>query len=304
MTMDGNSGGGDSSAPIGDVSGSESTEESPAIEAEGNQEQPSAMKQMAEKIARKYKVKVDGEEAEVDEDELISNYQLRKSSDKRFQEGIQARKQAEEFIKLLKTDPAKVFSHPAIGSDFKEIAEQFLLNEMQNEMMSDEERQLVEYKQKLAKYEEQERTTKEQAEAKQKEEVRNKYADDYNKQITGALETSGLPKTEFTVQRMIHYMAKGLEKGYELSANDVTDLVRRDYIRDTKALYSGLDAEALMQIMGDDVASKIRKFDLNKIKNPKNSLQEPQRVAGSKGGQQKSNKMTKDQWRDLINSRT
>ena len=42
--------------------------------------------EIAEKMAKKYKVKLDGEEVEVDEDELLRNYQLRKVSDKRLQE--------------------------------------------------------------------------------------------------------------------------------------------------------------------------------------------------------------------------
>ena len=258
------------------------------------------IKETAERMLKKYKVKVNGEDTEVGEDELVNNYQLRKASDKRFQEGQQMRKQSEEFIRLLKTDPKKVLSHPSVGMDVKKWAEDFLIGEMQREMMSPEEIQMEEYKSKLAKYEEQEQSTKKEAEQAQQTAVRQKYQDDYNKQITEALDTSGLPKTEYTVQRMINYMAKALEQNYELSAKDVTDLVRRDYINDTKSLYSGLDADALLSILGDDVAGKIRKGDLAKLNKPQAGQVKNNSGVSTSKKIEKSDTMSKDQWRDYL----
>ena len=267
-------------------------------------EDTNPIKETAERMLRKYKVRVDGEDQEVGEDELINNYQLRKASDKRFQEGQQGRKQSEEFIRLLKTDPAKVLSHPSVGMDVKKWAEEFLIGEMQRDMMTPEEKQMEEYKSKLARYEQAEATTKKQQEAEAEATVRQKYQDDYSTQITGALETSGLPKTEYTVQRMIHYMSKALEHNYEVSAKDVTDLVRRDYITDTKSLYSGLDADALLAILGDDVAGKIRKADLAKLKNPKGGKVKNNSGVSTSVRAEKSDKMSKDQWRDMLDNLT
>ena len=296
-------GGGESTGGESNVSENTSGEDSHGLADDGGTpiEDSNAIRETAERMLKKYKVKVDGEDLDVSEDELLSNYQLRKASDKRFQEGMQARKQAEEFIRLLKTDPTKVLSHPSVGLDAKKWAEEYLINEMQREMMTPEQRQMEEYKSKLAKYEEQEQMTKKQQEEAQQAQIRQKYTDDYNKQIVGALDSSGLPKTEFTVQRMIHYMAKALENNYEVGANDVVDLVRRDYINDTKSLYSGLDADALIQILGDDVASKIRKADLNKIRNPQRG-KVPSNAGidtnPSTGG--KSEKLSKDEWREML----
>lgn len=266
----------------------------------GTGEDVNPIRETAERMLNKRKVKVDGEEFEVDDDELVSNYQLKKASDKRFSEGMQARKQAEEFIRLLKTDPSKVFSHPSIGVDAKKWAEEYLIGEMQREMMSPEERQMEEYRAKLAKYEEQEQMTKKEQEEAQRNAVKQKYQEHYNKEIIGALDSSGLPKTEFTVQRMIHYMSKALEHNYEVSAKDVTELVRRDYIQDTKSLYSGLDAEALIKILGDDVASKIRKADLAKIRNPQGGAVKYTGGIDTSKPVEKSNKMSKDAWREYL----
>jgi hypothetical protein len=49
-----------------------------------------------------YKVKVNGEEIEVDEEELTRGYQIRKASDRAFQEAAEMRKKAEAFSAHLR----------------------------------------------------------------------------------------------------------------------------------------------------------------------------------------------------------
>lgn len=281
---------------IGSMEGSDTQTDSDSTEQSPQTLNP--MQAEAERMARKYKVKVDGNEMEVDESELINNYQLSKAAQQRLQEGMQLRKQSEEFIRLLKTDPLKVLSHPSIGIDAKKWAEEYLISEMKKDAQSPEERQLEEYKAKLAKYEEQENLTKRQQEEQQRLEVRAKYTDQINREIIENLEVSGLPKTHFTVQRMVYYLAQGLSAGVDLSPRDVVDLVRRDYINDTKSLYSGLDSDALIKILGDDVAKKIRNHDLSKVKNPfkKNNIAPPPTTTAKK----EKTHMTADEFQEFI----
>lgn len=286
--------------------GSSQTQSAPQQGAEGSTPQEGVkgtVASTAEKILKKYKVKVDEQEMEVDEDELLRGYQLRKASDKRFQEGMQARKQAETFINMLKTDPKKILTNPNLGLDFKKIAEEFLLEQMQEEMLDPKEKEIRNYKQKLSKYEEMEKKAiEEQKKAlfdKQTQEARTKIEGD----VVKALESSGLPKTEYTVKRMIHYMLSALEDGYKLSASDVVDLVQRDYIQDTKALYSNLDGEILLKLLGDDLANKIRKTDLERIKKPpvnaiKENVERP-----AEGTKEKKQWVSKDAWREQLNKK-
>jgi hypothetical protein len=297
--MSENAGGNAGDSSGGEGQAGESTNES------NQQAQPKSPidANLAEKLAKKYKVKVDNEELEVDEDELVRGYQMRKASDKRFQEGLAARKQSEEFIRLLKTDPKKVLAHPSIGLDLKKFAEDYLMEQLQDEMMDPKDKELREYKKKLSQFEEQEKLKKQKEDDEAKESVKKKYQEDYNRQIVEALDVSGLPKTEYTVERMIYYMHKALKNGYELDAKDVTDLVKRDYIEDSKALYSGLDGEALEKIMGSDIAKKLRKHDIDKLKQPKNNLSQPVDVKrNGRDEQPKSDKLSKDAWRKKLDS--
>lgn len=276
------------------------TSENTGVEATP-QEKPVSDMTPAEK--KRYRLKIDGEEADYDEDEVVRMAQKGRAADKKFQESSQMRKQSEEFIRLLKEDPRKVLSHPSIGHDLKKFAEDILLEQLQDEMLSPQEKEIREYKSKLAKYEEQERKTKEAEDAKNKESVKAKYAEDYNKQIIDALEAGGLPKTEYTVQRMIYYMSKAIENGYEMSALDVRDLVKRDYQQDTKSLYSGLDSEALLAILGDDVVKKLKKEDIKKVKGFQNNLKNPIEL-DNEDRPKKVKGMSKDSWREMVAKRS
>jgi hypothetical protein len=59
----------------------------------------------AETMARMYKVKVDGVEQEVDEEELLRGYSHRAAADKRMNEASLSRKEAEQVIRLFKENP-------------------------------------------------------------------------------------------------------------------------------------------------------------------------------------------------------
>jgi hypothetical protein len=215
---------------------------------------------------KKYKVKVNGEDMEVTEDELIQGFQTRKAADAKFREAAMARKQAEEFISLLKKDPIKVLSHPSLGIEFRKLAEEYLYNQLEEEMMDPKDRELKKYK---AIMEEQERARDERAKAEQEaqiEQLKAEYSQNYVKDITEALQNTGLPKNEFTVKKIAFYMAEALKRGYSLTAKQVAPLVKEDYIKEQKALYSSLDGDMLVQLLGDDLVGKIRKYDVNKVK--------------------------------------
>jgi hypothetical protein len=215
---------------------------------------------------KKYKVKVNGEELEVTEEELIKGYQIRKAADEKFREASMLRKQAEEFISLLKKDPIKVLTHPNLGLDFKKLAEEYLYQQLEEELMDPKDRELKKYK---AMIEEMERQKQEQERAEREamiEQLKAEYSQNYVKDITEALQSSGLPKNEFTVKRIAYYMHEGLKRGYNLSAKQVAPLVKEDYIKEQKALYSSLDGDLLVQLLGDDLVNKIRKYDVEKLK--------------------------------------
>lgn len=252
--------------------------------------------------AKKYSIVIDGEKLEVSEDELVKGYQTRKASDKRFMEASQKTKQAEAFLSLIK-NPAtlkKVLADPLIGIDPRKWAEDLLYEELQLESMDPKDRELAEHKEKLRRYEEQERRVKEEKEAKDNEELKSKYAQDYHRDIIKALGDSGLPKSATTVKKMAYYLHQSASRGYKLAAADVVDLVREDYTREMRDLYGNADAETLLSLLGEDAGKKIREHDLKKIKQgfPKTVPRSDQNP--TKEGRTKKPEISKDAWRERL----
>jgi hypothetical protein len=161
---------------------------------------------------KKYKVKVDGKDTEVTEDELIRGYAHATAANRKFQEAAMSRKQAEEFIGMLKTDPIKVLKDPRLGHDARKLAEEFLVAEMQKEMMTPEQKELMESKEKLRAFEDQKKAEEKAKEEAQFEELKTKYTEEISSDIIKALESSHLPKTEHTVKRMAYYMRGNIER--------------------------------------------------------------------------------------------
>lgn len=223
-------------------------------------------------VKRKLKAVIDGQETEVDEEAAIRAYQKEKASDKRFQEAASLKKRAESFLNQLKratTDPrvmAEVIKQidPQQG-DFRKIAEKYLYDLIQEEQLSPEQKELKQAKEALSKFEKEKQEAAERQQTQEAAELQAKFTKDYQTDIIGALDSSGLPKTEYTIARMARYMHMGLVRGVELKAKDVVDFVWKDYQRDLSAMRS-LPTEKMLEMIGPELADKIREFDLAKLR--------------------------------------
>ena len=101
---------------------------------------------------------------------------------------------------------------------------------------------------------------------KQQEEQYNASMTQITKQITEALESSDLPKSNTTQRRMAEYMMMNLQNGVELPMNSIVELVKEDYVQDIKEMFGDASGEQLINLFGEDVTNKIRKSDLAKLK--------------------------------------
>lgn len=220
---------------------------------------------------RKYKVKINNEELEVDEDELLRGYQTRKAADEKFREAAMARKQVEEVISMLKDEDSVFEVLSKLGYDPRELSEKYLVKRLEEETLSPQEKELREYKRKLAEFENAKKAEEERIQEEQRITLINKYTNDYSTQVVDALETSGLPKTPHTVKRMAYYLHQSLQRGYDLTAKDVVHLVKEDYMEEQKALFGSLDTDSITSLLGKETVEKLRKQELSKLKKPSNS---------------------------------
>lgn len=246
-----------------------------------------------------YKIKVNGKEYNVSLEEALKLAQKGVGADHRFNEAYKLKQQAEQIIHTLKTDPMSILLNPNLGVDFKKLAQEYLAKEIEREMMSPEQRELYETKEKLRQAEEEKKSLAEKEDQARMSKLVEHYSSEYEKDIQATLQTSGLPKTRGTVKRLAYYMQKGLERGVELKAADVIDLVRADYIQEHNELYGSADGDTLLKLFGDPVLKKLMEANLKKVK----SGGVPTPTAKPKSGDEPAilstpiKKLDKDEWR-------
>lgn len=219
----------------------------------------------AEEVARKLKLKVDGIEQELPEEEVIKLAQMSKAAQKRFNEAAKMKKDSARFIEMLKENPLEVLNHPDIGVDVKKFAEDYLLKELEKQEMSPEAKAKYEAEQELAAIKKEAEELKSAAEKEKQAKLQQQYTVEYEQQIQTALEKTSIPKTPHSVQRMATYMMAALENGVDLHPEQAAQLVKQDYMGDVMSLFGSSDGETLLSILGEEVAGKIRKTDLARL---------------------------------------
>lgn len=256
-----------SAAPTGAPSNNTS-EQSNASE-QGNTPQQSITPQK-----KKFKYKADNQEIEeeLDDNEIASRLSLAKAANKRMQEAAATKKQTEQLLKALQENPLQVLNDDRIMGQkkFREIAESFLIEQLKLEQMSPEQRQQLDRDKELERYKEQERLRKQDEEKQKLAGLEKQYIEKFEKTIIDALQSSGLPKNPKTVASMARLLQLSIKNGIEADSKTLAKMVRDEYQSDLKSIVSGLEPEQLLAMFGDDVANKIRKYDLSKLqlKNP------------------------------------
>lgn len=258
-------------------------------------------------LKKKFKIKVDGQELEEeldlnDEDTIRRHLQMSKAAQKRMQEAAKERQKAERFIRQLKEDPISVLTNPDLGVNFRDIAEQYLAQQLEAEIMSPEQRKVMEAERIIREKEEQTRKTREAEEQAQLEQLQEHYAQDYQKKITQALSESGLPKTRNTVKKMAYFLHQNVKFGLDLTPKDLAAMVKEDYIRDIQDLFGSTDGDTLLGILGDDISNKIRKSDLNRIKTKVAPVNSNQAISGQHK-EEKKKFVNRDEWRAYLDKK-
>jgi hypothetical protein len=225
----------------------------------------------------KKKLKVNGKEMEFTDEEIMKRASLYEASEQKFQHASKVQKQAESFIRALQEDPESVLSHPALNVNLQEFAEKIIWKHLQKEMTTPEEQARLAEREELEKYRNVDRQRKEQEEATQREQLKEKYRQDWSKKFTQALDQGGLPKTDWTVQRMAQYMQQAISNGHKhIQPEDVVDMVKDDWVSAQKQMFSNLDPDKLVAMIGEENAAKIRKHDLARFGKESNKVQNQQ----------------------------
>lgn len=245
-----------------------------------------------------YKIVADGKEYNVSLDELQKLASKGIGAEKKFSEAARTRQQVDGFLKLLKEDPMKVLMDPKLGLNFRELAQQFLLKEIEKEAMTPEQRELAEAKVKLAEAEEEKKTAKQKEDEAVMTRLTAEATANYEKDIIGAIEAEKLPKTRGIVRRIAYYLDQGLRRGVELNAKDVVPFVRKELNAEIIEMFNVVDGNTLAEILGDGNVKKLNEALLTKMKQPGGApVKSAPAGSGSPAASEPVKKLSKTEWR-------
>lgn len=214
--------------------------------------------------ARRLKLKIDGAEEEYDldnEDNLRRDLQKARAADKRMAEAAKLQKQYDSY----KADPKAFLRDPANGFNARELAEQIMLEDLEAEMMSPQEKLAREKDARLKKYEEQEAAAEQELQEQAKQHKVMQARQHWDNVIGTALEASELPKTAETVARIARALRQAKAQGYSPEIADIVAEVKASYDSEFSSLYGKSSLEQLMKF-NPQLIEQLRQHDLAKLK--------------------------------------
>lgn len=270
----------------------ESSEASESQESNEQHEDGSERQEPTPAEKRMLRAKVNGQEIEVSEEDILRDYQKYKAADSKLKEAATMKKQLEGFVSYLKENPKEGLKQ--LGVDPRKFSEDTLLAYLEDEMMDPKDKELKTTKQRLAELEAKENEEKERMKEAEMAQLEKQYADSYSNSIIAALDAENIPRTPFTIRRMASYMAEGLKRGVDLSPADVVRQVKKDYSEDYATIFKGMNPEDIISIFGDDLIKKIRKYDTQRTQTKPGFKP----VSGDEPRSKPSKKIGIEQWRE------
>jgi len=251
---------------------------------------------------RKFKLKVDGEEFEEeidlnDETAITTKLQLAAAAKKRMTEAVDQKRKAFEIIKAFEDNPESMLQR--LGPKGRDIAEKFLLEQIKDEMMSPEEKEILELREFKKKHTEELEKKKQMEEMTAREKQEYQIAQDFQTTIISALEKTGLPKSPELVKRTAYLLKRNLDLGLDLNAEQLAAEVKLETIGYLKSIIGDSDGEALINMFGKDIAKKIRTHDIKGLQEKQSQVfQRQPKATNSQVERKDSRPMSLDEWKE------
>ena len=228
-----------------------------------------------QKPVNKYKVKVDNEELEVDEDELKRGYAHNKAAAKRMEQAAEMRKQYERQVQIaegfekwihnVKNNPEALFSlAEQLGLDVDDIAMKRAAERLKYEYMDEDQRRAYDNERELRRYKEMEQKQAElqrqQAEqqfvAKARETVENEFVEFFTEQ--------GIRPTPTILARIAELKLGAASAGKQISVAQAYQRVVKEQQQARLELLANLSEDDIKSLPKEQL-QKLRQADMRQF---------------------------------------
>lgn len=262
-------------APVSEANPAESTEEEvEALTAEEAAEEAAkeAKAKEAKPSKRKYSPKVNGRQVDVEfdptnDEEMLKYLSKAMAADEKFQEAAALRKNVEQLVNELKSNPRGVLSHPELGLDLKKFAEDILNEEIEEMQKSPEQKELEKLRKELETKTKRETELEEAKRTAEMERLQEQAFKQFDDDITAALQNSTLPKSPYVVKRIADTMIEAVNMGYtNASVQDILPIVEQQISGEIQKMFETMPEETMEKLIGKSNLSRLRKSRLAKMK--------------------------------------
>lgn len=244
-----------------------------------------------------FDVPVNGKTVKMTKQQLFNYASKSSAADERFKEAAKIRQQQENFKAKAQKDFIEALQDPELGLTKEQIRARFedwyMKEVIEAEGMSEEQKKAKETEARLRKYEEKEKEDEAKKVREEQEKLTMAQREALGRQIMEAMDSSGLPKTEFFASRMAFYMRQNLMNGYEAPISMIVDQVKAEYRKINSGVSENSTVEQLIEMFGEGVVNKIRQYDLKQLREKRNfkpPVNNPYRPALAPG--QEKNKLS------------
>lgn len=238
----------------------------------GESEEGEEEAQRRKKTPRMRKVKVNGREDFVDEDEVFRDYQKYRAGEEKLREAAKMRETAEQLFQTLMNDPAALFNDPRLARHKRALLEKWApeIYEEDTREVDPREEELSTLRARLQEFEqkaEQEKMSKAEQQKRQFIESRKNEISQTLADAMKATHLSAHPESAAGVLReMALYMRKARERGESVTPEELVEHVHNTRFRQLYTLAHQFNGDDLLEFLGDEIVNRIRKADLARLK--------------------------------------
>lgn len=219
-----------------------------------------------EKAARLLKLKIDGEEMELPEDEVIKYAQMGKKANKTMQEAQQEKKRMMRLNEMARQDPMALLRELNPEFDEDDYVSKKLERQIERNMKSKEEQERDDAIEELRRYKQKEA---DQSKAKEDEDFDKLVVESRNrldKEISEALQSISMKPSKASVKRLASYLLMAKNENLNLSAKDLAPMVKQDMIAEYMEQLELSDDDTFASMMGEKNLTRSQKIALAKLK--------------------------------------
>ncbi len=208
----------------------------------------------------KRKIKWGDKEREVTLDEAAQLAEKAWGIEEKAKVSAKQASDAQAILDMMQNNPKEFAKRcRAAGIDPNKVATEILYEQIQNNSLTPEQKELKEYKEKEAEAEALKKQTEEAAKQADIDLKTREWAVKFETDLKTALDAKKLPMSRLTLALTAQYIDAGLAEKKEYTVEQVLPYVLRDLKNIHTSTMGSLEGDALLEYIGEDLSNKIAK---------------------------------------------